>query len=110
MPWTVEYYSDAKGREPVAEFLDSLPIGTQAKVFRVIDLLAKYHVLLKEPYTKQIKGKIRELRVADAMGRFECSTSCSRASDSFCSMGLSRRQGKRQSARLVLPKTGCRII
>ena len=69
MAWTVEYYRDAKGREPVAQFLDSLPIGTQAKVFRLIDLLARYHVLLKEPYTKQITGKVRELRVVDAIGK-----------------------------------------
>ena len=69
MEWTVEYYRDAKGSEPVAEFIDSLPIGTQAKVFRLIDLLARYHVLLKEPYTKQIKGKVRELRIVDAVGK-----------------------------------------
>ncbi len=58
MEWTVEYYRDAKGSEPVAEFIDSLPVETQAKVFRLTDLLTRYHVLLKELYTKQIKGKI----------------------------------------------------
>ena len=67
--WAVEYYRDAQGREPVSEFIDALPVGTQAKIFRLIDLLARYHVLLKEPYTKQIKGKLRELRVVDAMGK-----------------------------------------
>jgi phage-related protein len=67
--WRVEYYGDAKGREPVAEFIDALPIGTQAKILRLVDLLARHHVLLKEPYTKQIKGKLRELRVADAVGK-----------------------------------------
>jgi phage-related protein len=69
MAWIVEYYTDAKGREPVAEFIDALPIGTQAKVFRLIDLLARHHVLLKEPYTRQLKGKLRELRVVDAIGK-----------------------------------------
>lgn len=68
MEWVVEYYKDVRGREPVAEFVDSLPIGTQAKVFRLIDLLTRYNILLKEPYTKQIKGKIRELRIVDAVG------------------------------------------
>jgi phage-related protein len=68
LEWTVEYYKDAKGSEPVAEFIDSLPIGAQAKIFRLIGLLARYHVLLKEPYTKQIKGKVRELRMVDAVG------------------------------------------
>jgi hypothetical protein len=43
-------------KEPVADFIDSLAIGSQAKVLRLIDLLAKYGVLLKEPYTKKLKG------------------------------------------------------
>jgi len=66
--WTVEYYRDSKGNEPVADFIDALPNETQAKVFRIIDLLGEYGVLLKEPYTKQIRGKIRELRVKDHQG------------------------------------------
>jgi len=48
--WTVEYYRDRKGREPVADFIDSLPVGTRAKVFRLIKLLGDYGFLLKEPY------------------------------------------------------------
>ena len=36
MNWTVEYYKDDKGKEPVADFIDSLPIGAQTKVFRLI--------------------------------------------------------------------------
>ena len=69
MEWTVEYYRDAQGSEPVAEFIDSLPVGTQAKIFRLIDLLTRYHVLLKEPYTRQIQGKVRELRIVDGIGK-----------------------------------------
>jgi phage-related protein len=69
MDWVVEFYTDSKGREPVVEFIDSLPIETQAKILRLIDLLAHYGVLLKEPYTKQIMGKLRELRVIDRVGK-----------------------------------------
>jgi len=68
MYWTVEYYRDAKGKEPVADFIESLSIGTRAKVFRLIELLGDYGVLLKEPYTKQIKDKIREIRIRDTQG------------------------------------------
>lgn len=64
----MEYYRDSKGNEPVANFIDSLPLGTRAKVFRLIELLAKYGVLLKEPYTKQVRGKVRELRIKDSKG------------------------------------------
>jgi phage-related protein len=68
MNWAVEYYRDIKGNEPVADFIDSLPRQTRAKVFRLIDLLGDYGVLLKEPYTKQIKDKIREIRIKDKQG------------------------------------------
>jgi phage-related protein len=68
MEWTVEFYRDSYHREPAAEFLDSLPVVSRAKVVRLLNLLAEYGVLLKEPYTKQVKGKIRELRVADQIG------------------------------------------
>lgn len=69
MNWTVEYYMDSRGNEPVADFLDSLPIEVQVKVFRLIDLLGNYGVLLTEPYTRKIKGKLRELRITDRAGQ-----------------------------------------
>lgn len=68
MEWTVEYYKDTEGNEPVAVFIDALPDKAIVKVFRVIKLLKEYGVLLKEPYTKQVKGKIRELRIKDSHG------------------------------------------
>jgi phage-related protein len=68
MDWVVEFYQNSKGREPVADFIDSLSIDAQAKILRLIDLLARHGVLLKEPHTKQIKGKLRELRIVDKAG------------------------------------------
>ena len=68
MAWTVEYYMDSRGREPVADFIDSLPTEVQAKVLRLMNLLADYGVLLKEPYTRQIRGKLRELRITAKSG------------------------------------------
>lgn len=68
MTWTVEYYMDSRGKEPVVDFLDALPIEVQAKTLRLIDLLANHGVLLKEPYTRQIRGKLRELRITDRLG------------------------------------------
>lgn len=66
--WEIEFYRDKSGKEPLAEFLDDLPLKTRVKVVRLIDLLSEQGVLLKEPYTRQIKGKIRELRVRDHLG------------------------------------------
>ena len=68
MEWRVEFYKDSKGNEPVKAFLNALSEEARAKVARLIKLLAHYGVLLKEPYTKQIQGKIRELRIADQRG------------------------------------------
>lgn len=68
MDWTVEYYKDTESKEPVADFIDALSDEARAKVFRIIKLLKEYGVLLKEPYTKQIRGKIRELRIKDTQG------------------------------------------
>lgn len=68
MEWVVEYYKYAEGKEPGADFIDALSNEARAKVFRIIKLLRDYGVLLKEPYTKQIRGKIRELRIRDSHG------------------------------------------
>lgn len=68
MAWEIEFYRDSRGEEPFAEFLDDLPLKARVKVVRLIDLLSEQGVLLKEPYTRQIRGKIRELRVKDHLG------------------------------------------
>jgi len=68
MSWEVEFYRDRSGREPVCTFFDGLPVGTRARVVKLIDLLSESGVLLKEPYTRHIRGKLRELRVKDSLG------------------------------------------
>ncbi len=68
MAWEIEFYKDKNAKEPFTEFLNDLPVKTRARVVKLIDLLAEYGVLLKEPYTRQIRGKIRELRVKDNLG------------------------------------------
>lgn len=52
MSWEVEFYRDRNGKEPLAEFMNDLPISLRAKVVKLIDLLAEQGVLLKEPYTR----------------------------------------------------------
>jgi len=68
MAWEIELYKDGSGKEPVAEFLDDLTPGARAKVVKMFDRLAEYGVLLDEPFTRQVRGKIRELRVKDNQG------------------------------------------
>ena len=64
MEWTVEYYRDPEGNEPVAAFIDALPDKARVKVFRIIKLLRVWRSF--KGYTKQIRGKIRELRIKDS--------------------------------------------
>jgi phage-related protein len=68
MDWTIEYYRDADGYEPAKHFVSSLSNSARAKALRTLALLKEHGVLLKEPYTRQLKGKIRELRVKDNQG------------------------------------------
>jgi len=68
MGWVIDYYRDAKGNEPVKEFLNYLSLSAKVKMMRFIEFLAERGVLLKEPHTRQVKGKIRELRVKDPQG------------------------------------------
>ena len=91
MNWTAEYYRNADGKEPAAEFINSLPKGARAKVFRTIKLLKDYGVLLKEPYSKQIKGKIRELRIKGSQGSIKFYILPIQADGLFSCTALSKR-------------------
>ena len=64
MSWNIEIYQTEGGRTPVTEFLNSLPVKHKTKVQFVLDLLAEYGPLLKEPFTKHLSGtKLKELRI-----------------------------------------------
>ncbi len=46
----------------VARWLEGLPTGLFARAAFYVDLLAEKGPILDEPYTKQLDGKLRELR------------------------------------------------
>ena len=46
----------------VLDWLENLPTGQFASAAFYIDLLAEQGPLLSEPYTRQLNGKLRELR------------------------------------------------
>jgi hypothetical protein len=57
MPWgSVELEGE------VAEWVDGLPPAEFGRVEFYIDLLAERGPLLDQPYTRQLRGKLRELR------------------------------------------------
>ena len=62
--YQVKFYEDAKtGRKPVLEYINNLSAKEGVKVFKYINYLKINKGVLDEPYSKHIKGKIRELRV-----------------------------------------------
>ncbi|NLM17135.1 MAG: type II toxin-antitoxin system RelE/ParE family toxin [Candidatus Riflebacteria bacterium] len=56
------FYRASDGKEPVKDFLDSLPVKMRAKMLRTIVMLQTNGPLLREPYSKAIGDGIFELR------------------------------------------------
>lgn len=59
--WSVEYYTDARGRAPALEFIRSLQGAERAAVLRVIALLQEFGTALGSGYAKPVEG-LWELR------------------------------------------------
>lgn len=58
----VEYFEKADGTYPAEEFILSLDIKMQAKLFRLIELLELKGNELREPYSSYLKDGIFEIR------------------------------------------------
>jgi len=62
--YKTKFYKDSKtGRDPVLEYINRLSIKDKLKVLKYIEFLRENKGVLDEPYSRHIKGKIRELRV-----------------------------------------------
>ncbi len=60
--WIIEYYEDSRGKRPVEDYINSLPVEKQANIIRVFDLVEDFGIHLGEPYLKHIEEKIWEMR------------------------------------------------
>ncbi|MDP2966941.1 MAG: type II toxin-antitoxin system RelE/ParE family toxin, partial [bacterium] len=61
--YKVKFYKNIKtGQVPVLDYVENLNEKERAKVLRYIEFLRANKGYLDEPYSKHIKGKIRELR------------------------------------------------
>ena len=54
--WTIEFYTDARGRSAVVEFINSLPERERAKVRNALRLLREFGVLLRMPHARPVSG------------------------------------------------------
>ena len=62
--YRVKFYRDIKtGRSPVLEYIEGLREKEGSKILKYIEFLRIQRGYLEEPYSRHIKGKIRELRV-----------------------------------------------
>lgn len=69
--YKVKFYKDTKtGKSPVLDYIRKLRDKEEAKVLKYIEFLRVNKGYLDEPYSKHIKGKIRELRVDFGQNRY----------------------------------------
>jgi phage-related protein len=60
--WSIVFYVEASGAEPVREFLTSLDRRAQARFDWSIEQLRSRNTRAREPLVRQLEGKIWELR------------------------------------------------
>ena len=68
MKWSVNYFTDEMGEQPVKEWIDTLEVKLQLKIFRAFELLEEFNINLKAPYVKPLEDKLYELRIKDPKG------------------------------------------
>lgn len=60
--FNVEFYQSPDGKEPVADFLDSLDNKMKAKLIGLLELLEEKGIELRKPYSSHLEDGIFELR------------------------------------------------
>ena len=68
MKWEVNYYTQSNGIQPVKEWINTLDLKLQLKIFRAFELLEQFNINLKAPYVKPLGDKLYELRIKDSKG------------------------------------------
>lgn len=62
--WRITFYTDHRGKSPVIEFLDRLPVRERAEAENAFRLLREFGTLLEMPHARPVSGhaKLWELR------------------------------------------------
>jgi len=60
--WRIVFYKDARGRSPITDYLNALPVAEQAAAEEAFRLLREFGVSLGMPHAKHVNGKLWELR------------------------------------------------
>lgn len=59
----VFFYVDARGRQPVRDWMEALSVKTQQKIAAWIHLLEAEGHQLRRPYADKVRGALYELRI-----------------------------------------------
>ncbi len=68
--WSVEFYQDQNEQKPVRDFLLSLRPKPRGKVLQGIQILSEFGIDLPFPYSSQVDGRLRELRVREGKNQY----------------------------------------
>ena len=60
--WRIVFYKDARGNDPIEEYLNRLPAAERVAAVEAIRLLKEFGTFLGMPHAKHIRGKVWELR------------------------------------------------
>jgi len=69
--YRLKFYKNSKtNKSLVSEYIDKLKNKDKSKILKYIEFLRENKGYLDEPYSKHIKGKIRELRIDFSPNRY----------------------------------------
>jgi len=54
--WTLDFYTDARGKSPVLEFINGQPVRDRAKVHKDLRLLRQFGTQLGMPHARPLAG------------------------------------------------------
>lgn len=69
--YKIKFYKNSRtGHNPVRDYINSLDLKYRSKIYKYIEFLRSSQGYLDEPYSRHIRGKIRELRVDFTNNRY----------------------------------------
>ena len=60
--WSIVFYTDARGNQPLLDFLSNLDLRTQARFDWSLEQLQLRNIRAREPLVRHLEGRVWELR------------------------------------------------
>ncbi len=62
-PWHIVFYKDGRGRSPITDYLNALPVAEQAAAEEAFRLLREFGVSVGMPHAKLVSGKLWDMTI-----------------------------------------------